>query len=466
MRTRISLLIATIILLAFPQKNFAQYNAETINGYINQYKEFAINQMYEHHVPASITLAQGIFESACGTSRLATEGNNHFGIKCHKEWTGDTLLLDDDELQECFRKYNNAGESYNDHSLFLVTRKRYSDLFTLDIMDYEGWAKGLKAAGYATNPQYADRIINLIKTYNIAKWDTVYQERLANGYFKNYPSVPTEIVENTNKPAEVSQPVAPAKEVTTQPENKTEKKHIQKHTKPSKSAHNKVANTNGNNNNTNKSAAATSKETKKESVTQTTAKNSATPVKEEKKEHRTSTPGETVILPTPESAPSNTNYTPQTNVKKEETPAHAAQEANEELPTAISFFSAQPTDFPLFSEKYPFTDRPVYINNRTLFVIAQRGDTYATIAKDVQDTEKKLKKYNNVTGNAKLRTGQVVYIERKSKTGEKDFYTVKNLETLQYISQATAVDLQRICQYNNIDTKKTLKKGDIIKLKR
>ena len=140
--------------------------------------------------------------------------------------------------------------------------------------------------------------------------------------------------------------------------------------------------------------------------------------------------------------------------------------AQENLPTSITVFQATADDFPLYSEKYPFTDRPVYINNRTLFVLAQRGDTYATIAKDVQDKEKRIKKYNNVTGNTRLKTGQVVYIERKSKTGEKDYYTVKNMETLQYISQATAVDLQRICQYNHIDVKKTLKKGDIIKLKR
>lgn len=129
--------------------------------------------MVEYKIPASITLAQGIFESACGTSRLATEGNNHFGIKCHKEWQGDTIKHDDDELQECFRKYKKVEESYNDHSQFLITRPRYSKLFTLDIMDYQAWARELKAAGYATNPQYADKLISLIERFNLAKQDTI-----------------------------------------------------------------------------------------------------------------------------------------------------------------------------------------------------------------------------------------------------------------------------------------------------
>ena len=129
--------------------------------------------MAEYKIPASITLAQGIFESACGTSRLATEANNHFGIKCHKEWQGETIKHDDDELQECFRKYNEVEESYNDHSQFLITRPRYAKLFTLDIMDYKGWARELKTAGYATNPQYAERLISLIERFNLAKQDTI-----------------------------------------------------------------------------------------------------------------------------------------------------------------------------------------------------------------------------------------------------------------------------------------------------
>lgn len=166
---------------------FAQYNEQDIRDYIEQYSEVAIQKMNEYKIPASITVAQGIFESACGKSRLAVEGNNHFGIKCH-EWTGDTILVDDDELQECFRKYPTVAESYTDHSLFLTNRKRYANLFQLDIMDYKSWAKTLKQDGYATNPQYADRLISLIERFNISRLDTIYYQR-------KYGELPVEVVE-------------------------------------------------------------------------------------------------------------------------------------------------------------------------------------------------------------------------------------------------------------------------------
>ena len=151
----------------------AQYTEDDIYNYIDNYKEIAINKMVEYKIPASITLAQGIFESGSGTSRLAVLANNHFGIKCHKEWTGDTIRHDDDALQECFRKYTAAEESYNDHSLFLTSRPRYAKLFTLDIMDYKAWARELKAAGYATNPQYPERLISLIERFDLARHDTI-----------------------------------------------------------------------------------------------------------------------------------------------------------------------------------------------------------------------------------------------------------------------------------------------------
>ena len=166
-------IIFFLLLLFLPFSLYAQYTEEDIYNYIETYKGIAIEKMVEYKIPASITLAQGIFESACGTSRLATTGNNHFGIKCHKEWEGDTIRNDDDEKQECFRKYFKAEDSYKDHSQFLITRPRYAKLFKLDIMDYKGWAHELKTSGYATNPQYADRLISLIERFDIARQDTI-----------------------------------------------------------------------------------------------------------------------------------------------------------------------------------------------------------------------------------------------------------------------------------------------------
>ncbi|ALM48587.1 hemagglutinin [Flavobacterium psychrophilum] len=145
--------------------------AEVVKAYILDFKETAKQNMRNHGVPASITLAQGVLESGAGRGTLCINANNHFGIKCHTGWTGESVYHDDDSAQECFRKYKDPAESYNDHSLFLTTRGRYAALFKLDKDDYKGWAKGLKAAGYATDPKYPDKLIGLIERYELDKYD-------------------------------------------------------------------------------------------------------------------------------------------------------------------------------------------------------------------------------------------------------------------------------------------------------
>ena len=326
-----------LLLIMYYGNAFSQYTEKDVYAYIDNYKELAIQKMYQYKIPASITLAQGIFESACGKSKLATSGNNHFGIKCHKEWTGDTLLIDDDSLGECFRKYLKVEDSYTDHSLFLTSRARYSKLFTLDIMDYKAWARGLKAAGYATNPQYAERLITLIEKYNIAKQDTVCLQRIQSGGLKN------NIAEN--KVEVVEKPVFSSKQ-----------------------------------------------------------------------------PSEKYI-----------------------------------------FFVAKEGEFPV--EQYPFTERKVYVNNKNYFIIAKSGDTYASIAKDVQDSEKNIRKYNDAKNGIQPREGEVIYIENKSKSNPAQKHSVVKGETLRYISQKYAIQLHYLFKYNNLDEKSIIQPGDIIKLK-
>lgn len=141
--------------------------------YIERWKDVAINEMRRTGVPASITLAQGMIESGYGRSRLAVEANNHFGIKCHNGWTGPTIKHHDDRRNECFRKYRNAEESFRDHSDFLRTTPRYSFLFSLEPTDYKAWAKGLKKAGYATNPDYDNMLIRKIEEYGLYEYDRV-----------------------------------------------------------------------------------------------------------------------------------------------------------------------------------------------------------------------------------------------------------------------------------------------------
>ena len=146
------------------------YQQRVIN-YINNYKELAIAEMKRTGVPASITIGQGIIETEAGRSSLATIANNHFGIKCHEDWTGDTYHFDDDAPNECFRKYDSPDQSFKDHSNFLKNKPRYACLFQLDISDYKGWAKGLKACGYATNPKYAEILITAIENNNLQQYD-------------------------------------------------------------------------------------------------------------------------------------------------------------------------------------------------------------------------------------------------------------------------------------------------------
>ncbi len=148
----------------------AQKRHPKFDAYINKYYKIAIKEQQKYGIPASITLAQGLLESGAGESRLATQGKNHFGIKCGSEWYGKKIYADDDAIGECFRSYNNPAESFKDHSLFLK-RQRYAFLFDYTITDYKAWAHGLRRAGYATDPKYPTKLITIIETYELYKFD-------------------------------------------------------------------------------------------------------------------------------------------------------------------------------------------------------------------------------------------------------------------------------------------------------
>jgi hypothetical protein len=154
----------------------AQQNTEVLD-YINKYQEIAVSEMIRTGVPASITLAQGILESGVGKSNLALKSNNHFGIKCKEEWTGDKTYHDDDKRGECFRVYKTVEDSYQDHSDFLKSRPYYTSLFSLNPEDYKSWAYGLKKAGYATERNYAEQLIGLIERYNLQTYSSIALER-------------------------------------------------------------------------------------------------------------------------------------------------------------------------------------------------------------------------------------------------------------------------------------------------
>ncbi len=173
-----------VILSLWTTLSFGQQKPISAKEYIDLWKNEAIHQMIEHRIPASITLAQGLLESGNGNSRLAKEGNNHFGIKCHNDWAGERIFEDDETNNECFRKYKSAKESFEDHSIFLK-RKRYETLFSLNPDDYKGWAHGLKECGYATNPKYPQLLINLIEQYALHELDREAMKNIKNGTTPN-----------------------------------------------------------------------------------------------------------------------------------------------------------------------------------------------------------------------------------------------------------------------------------------
>lgn len=146
-------------------------SSDVVANYITKFKDIAMDNMKVYGIPASIVLAQGILESGAGRGDLAITANNHFGIKCHQGWNGESVKHDDDSAQECFRKYDNVSESYKDHALFLTGRSRYSKLFDFSKGDYKAWARGLKAAGYATDPKYPDKLISYIQRYKLDQYD-------------------------------------------------------------------------------------------------------------------------------------------------------------------------------------------------------------------------------------------------------------------------------------------------------
>lgn len=166
------LCLLILLTIAGSMRADSQRKLSSYERYINQYSDLAIQHQKKYRIPASITLSQGLLESGAGQSNLAQRSNNHFGIKCHADWRGGRVYHDDDLRGECFRKYKQVEDSYDDHSRFLAERSRYAVLFELNIKDYKGWAKGLQKCGYATDRAYANKLIKVIEDYELYRFDT------------------------------------------------------------------------------------------------------------------------------------------------------------------------------------------------------------------------------------------------------------------------------------------------------
>jgi LysM repeat protein len=320
----------------FPSLLTAASGVPTVRmDYINTWKEEAIYQMVIHRVPASITLAQAILESGDGNSRLAREGNNHFGIKCHSDWTGDKIYEDDETKGECFRKYEDANESFEDHSLFLK-RKRYESLFQLDVDDYKGWAKGLKECGYATNPKYPQLLIGIIEEFGLHAFDEEGTRYINKG---QVPAKPT--------------------------------------------------------------GKKSSTESNKDSHKTTTSK----------------------------SAKNN----------KDNESAQIVLNHNRNIELS---------------------------DNRIKYVLAGKGDSPESIAKDLDLNTWLIRKYNDLGPGDTIREGQAIYIQPKRSRGTQDTCKVQKGDTLWSISQKYGVKLKKLCKLNGMDRAADLIAGKTLKLRK
>jgi len=334
-RTNYKIIFSAFLLLVSIAMRGQSYTKSDITAYIQTYAGIAVEKMREHKIPASITLSQGILESAAGKSELAQNANNHFGIKCGGNWNGKTYTKDDDKKDECFRKYDSPEQSFDDHTIFLQT-SRYADLFSLEITDYKAWAHGLKKAGYATHPQYADRLIRIIEEYELMRYDTVSDV--------NYLA-------------------------------KSDKKHAPEPTKK--------------------------------------------------------------------------------KGKKQTPPPFVKREA--EMVGAYQGFPQVP---------YSYTLRPVFINNGVHFVVAREGDTYFSIAVDVQLTIAELKKHNETLfKKQEPYVGEIIYLEKKKRYANAASHTVRGGETLRSIAQLYACKSKNISKLNNLDKRSSLRVGTVLKLR-
>ena len=314
---RVCLIIAGWLIFFARPCLFAQ--KITVDEYINTYKDLAISEMQRSGIPASITLAQGILESGNGNSRLAVVGNNHFAIKCHG-WEGKEIFEDDDKKGECFRHYKNASESYIDHTDFLMSRSRYAFLFDYQSTDYKSWANGLRKAGYATDPKYPQKLIDIIERYDLHQYDTGVK-----------------VVK------------------TTKPQNADTKK---------------------------------------------------------------------------------------TSAKK----------------------ATSGDDFASFNiDKYPVRE-----NNRTNYITAKDGDTYASLSKELDMMPWQLPKYNEAKTSDTLNEGQIVYLQPKRRKAErgKEKHTVHEKETMYLISQQYAVKLSKLYKINRLEEGTQPKTGDVLNLRK
>ena len=366
MRKYLTVILSFLCLALLAQNKNADYV-----GYIEKYGGEAQAQMKKHGVPASITLAQGLLESAAGKSELAQKANNHFGIKCGGDWNGATYRHDDETKQECFRKYSKATDSFNDHSLFLK-KTRYQSLYELKITDYKGWANGLKKCGYATDPAYPQKLIKLIEDYQLYKFDSNDNQTYASQ-------------DDTSSVVPVAQSQSAVRRVS-------HGSHGKRYTY----------------------------------IQQSKAKS---------KQPKAGGKQSKAVVPPP--------VAPVDSLRAD---------------TVASDTVASQSEEPFRTKGMPSVnlqgEHIVYRCNGSRYVVAQKGDTFESIAYEFNMYESMLRKYNDIVNpRYQVQEGDKIYLQRKRKYAEKKYaiYRVRRNENIWQIAQDKGMQLKYIYSLNGIE---------------
>ncbi len=485
------------LIFFFPSFIFAQYTANDVYNYLDQYHRLATDMMKETKIPASIKLAQAIYISGAGTSPLSKKSNNHFGILCGNDWDGATYT--DPTTQICYRAYTTVESAYRDHARFLKERSRYNRLFFLDITDYKAWAIALQEAGYSENPQYAQKIIEIIETYYLHLYDkdgvttpeTPKAQSLPDLSQTSQNEVEKEIVEQKRQEElerekaeerrnreeiekmrleeerrikEAEEKAWEEFETKEQAKMRSEKEVFEKKAAEERRAFEERQRLQYD------EAKKTFAERLKTGMAVDTAVATLEKIPAEvEKEPAPVMKRDTIVESgieviinrqlKPKATPAEETKPAQETVKHD--PVKSASEPakstspkpEESAPSKIEPLVFKAKEFEYKPVYYAFTTRNVYENNKTKFVITQRGDTYAKIAKDVQLSEENLRNYNDIFENTyEPVPGEVVYISQKKSQSSITSHMMQKGETMRYVAQKYAIPLKMIYKRNGYST--------------
>lgn len=378
---------------------YAQYAEEDVLSYIDKYSSLAVQSMKTYHIPASVKLAQAIYSSNAGQSKVAKESFNHFGLLCNSEYKGETYYETSDKSGNCYRFYNNVEESFQDHNLFLTTRPRYAALFELPVDDYRSWANGLQTCGYSINPEYAQRLINLIEKYNLTRFDRTSEKPVQSVEVEK--KAEPEVTEQVTVPAVVPVAATPV----TEPQ--------QAQVKP-------------------------------KTVVQPAVEKVESPASlPEKKENTKIEDNQTVK---PDTVIDGIEIYINRAKANKSAKTSKGSDADSRPIVNMNVFTAKDNEYKV--SYFPYTQRDVYENNKIKFVIAHKGDTYAKLARETQLMESDLRTYNDAYDDYEPVEGEVVYLQLKNTKSDISYHKLDYGDSFRYLSQKYAIQLKLLLKRN------------------